>query len=273
MLDTTVEKLNVANVGLTFSNQRTKRSLRVLDGISFSIHEGELVSIVGPSGCGKSTLLSAVDGLVKLDSGEIRIDGQVVTKPGADRGLVFQHDSLFPWRTVSQNISYGLEIQKTMPPDEIEQRALRFIELVGLTGFEDSFPNELSGGMRQRVNIARALAVDPELLLLDEPFAALDAQTREFMQLELLSILGRAKKTGLFITHQIDEAIFLSNRVIVFSARPARVKEIVEIDLPKERTLDLKHSPRFSELFRHIWKLIEEETTNMGLGSTGGAIK
>ncbi len=269
MLDVVEEKLKVTNVGLTFHNQRTKRSLRVLDGISFGVREGELVSIVGPSGCGKSTLLAGVDGLVGFDVGEIRIDDQVVTKPGPDRGVVFQHDSLFPWRTVRQNVSYGLEIQKTLPPGEIACRALQFIELVGLKGFEDSFPNELSGGMRQRVNIARALAVDPELLLLDEPFAALDAQTREFMQFELLRILGRAQKTGLFITHQIDEAIFLSSRVVVLSARPARVKEVVEIDLPSDRTLDLKHSPRFSELFRHIWALIEEETSKMNLGVAG----
>ncbi|MBZ7927365.1 ABC transporter ATP-binding protein (plasmid) [Ensifer adhaerens] len=265
MSQTTPVKLRADNVKLNYYNQRTKRDLNVLDGIDFSISEGELVSIVGPSGCGKSTFLAAVDGLVSIDGGKILIDGREVTKPGPDRGLVFQQDSLFPWRTVQRNVSYGLEIQKAADKEEIARRARTFVDLVGLAGFEDSYPNELSGGMRQRVNIARALAVDPELLLLDEPFAALDAQTREFMQFELLRILDRAQKTGLFITHQIDEAIFLSNRVIVFSARPAKVKEIVEIDLPKERTLDLKHTPRFMEIFRHIWRLIEEESTRMGL--------
>ncbi|WP_331371728.1 ABC transporter ATP-binding protein [Sinorhizobium chiapasense] len=265
MLQATPVKLKADSVKLNYYNDRTKRDLSVLDGIDFSVNEGELVSIVGPSGCGKSTFLAAVDGLVSIDGGRILIDEREVTKPGPDRGLVFQQDSLFPWRTVQRNVAYGLEIQKILSKQEIAARARKFVELVGLAGFEDSYPSELSGGMRQRVNIARALAVDPELLLLDEPFAALDAQTREFMQFELLRILDRAQKTGLFITHQIDEAIFLSNRVIVFSARPAKVKEIVEIDLPKERTLDLKHTPRFMEIFRHIWRLIEEESARMGL--------
>ncbi|MDK1490167.1 ABC transporter ATP-binding protein [Sinorhizobium sp. 7-81] len=265
MLQATPVKLKADSVRLNYYNDRTKRDLSVLDGIDFSVNEGELVSIVGPSGCGKSTFLAAVDGLVAIDGGRILIDEREVTKPGPDRGLVFQQDSLFPWRTVQRNVAYGLEIQKIFSKEEIGARARKFVELVGLAGFEDSYPSELSGGMRQRVNIARALAVDPELLLLDEPFAALDAQTREFMQFELLRILDRAQKTGVFITHQIDEAIFLSNRVVVFSARPAKVKEIVEIDLPKERTLDLKHTPRFMEIFRHIWRLIEEESARMGL--------
>jgi NitT/TauT family transport system ATP-binding protein len=265
MLQASPFKLKADSVRLNYYNGRTKRDLNVLDGIDFSVREGELVSIVGPSGCGKSTFLSAVDGLVSINGGKILIDDREILKPGPDRGLVFQQDSLFPWRTVLRNIAYGLEIQKAYGKQEILERARRFVELVGLQGFEDSYPSELSGGMRQRVNIARALAVDPELLLLDEPFAALDAQTREFMQFELLRILDRAQKTGLFITHQIDEAIFLSDRVIVFSARPAKVKEIVEIDLPKERTLELKHTPRFMEIFRHIWRLIEEETARMGL--------
>jgi NitT/TauT family transport system ATP-binding protein len=265
MLQVSPVKLKAESVSLNYYNDRTKRDLNVLDGIDFSVREGELVSIVGPSGCGKSTFLSAVDGLVAIHGGKILIDEREVTKPGSDRGVVFQQDSLFPWRTVLRNVAYGLELQKACPKGEILDRARKFVELVGLKGFEENYPSELSGGMRQRVNIARALAVDPELLLLDEPFAALDAQTREFMQFELLRILDRAQKTGLFITHQIDEAIFLSNRVIVFSARPAKVKEIVEIDLPKERTLDLKHTPRFMEIFRHIWRLIEEETARMGL--------
>lgn len=265
MLQATPVKLKADSVKLNYYNDRTKRDLSVLDGVDFSVNEGELVSIVGPSGCGKSTFLAAVDGLVSINGGRILIDEREVRKPGPDRGLVFQQDSLFPWRTVQRNVAYGLEIQKAFSREEIVARARKFVELVGLAGFEDNYPNELSGGMRQRVNIARALAVDPELLLLDEPFAALDAQTREFMQFELLRILDRAQKTGLFITHQIDEAIFLSNRVIVFSARPAKVKEIVEIDLPKERTLDLKHTPRFMEIFRHIWRLIEEESARMGL--------
>lgn len=270
MKHSTPVKLRARGVCLNYRNSRSKTDLCVLNGIDLDIIEGELVSIVGPSGCGKSTFLSAVDGLMTIHGGEIRIDERQVTRPGRDRGLVFQHDSLFPWRTVLRNVAYGLELQGQLPKAEIRDRARGFVELVGLKGFEDAYPGELSGGMRQRVNIARALAVDPDLLLLDEPFAALDAQTREYMQFELLKILDRAKKTAMFITHQIDEAIFLSNRVVVFSARPAKVKEVVEIDLPPQRTLDLKHTSRFQEIFRHIWQLIEEETGKMGLAPVGG---
>ena len=258
-------KLSARGVGLNFYNPRTKKSLRVLDRIDLDVHAGELVSIVGPSGCGKSTFMAAVDGLLPIPEGEIRVDGRVVVKPGTDRGVVFQHDSLFPWRTVLRNISYGLEIKGGISRRAALDHARGFVELVGLAGFEDSYPSELSGGMRQRVNIARALAVDPEILLLDEPFAALDAQTREYMQFELMKILAKARKTAVFITHQIDEAIFLAQRVAVFSARPATVKEVTEIDLPVQRTLEVKHSPRFMELYRHIWKLIEEENARMGL--------
>ena len=263
-------KLRARNVTLNYHNARKKSDLLVLDGIDLDVPEGELVSIVGPSGCGKSTFLAAVDGLIAIHGGQILIDDHAIDRPGRDRGLVFQNDSLFPWRTVLRNVAYGLELQKNLPRAEIDARARRFVELVGLSGFEDSYPSELSGGMRQRVNIARALAVDPDLLLLDEPFAALDAQTREYMQFELLKILDRAKKTAMFITHQIDEAIFLSNRVVVFSARPAKVREVVEIDLPAERTLEIKHEPRFNEIFRHIWRLIEEETAKMGLVPASG---
>lgn len=170
--------------------------------------------------------------------------------------MVFQSDSLFPWRTVIENVSYGLDLQGKLSRNARRERALRLVELVGLKGFEKHYPHELSGGMRQRVNIARALATDPELLLLDEPFAALDAQTREFMQVELLKILARAGKTAIFITHQIDEAIFLADRLVVFSARPAKVKTIVEVDLKGQRTLETKMQTRFRELYDHIWHLI-----------------
>jgi NitT/TauT family transport system ATP-binding protein len=258
-------KLDVRAVTLEHFNERTQQTLRVLDGIDLQVEEGELVSIVGPSGCGKTTFLNAVDGLVRVTSGEIRLDGRVVDRPGPDRAFVFQHDSLFPWRTVLQNVSYGLELQRRLGRAEIRERAQRLTELVGLQGFEQHYPHELSGGMRQRVNIARALVVEPELLLLDEPFAALDAQTREFMQFELLKILARAKATALFITHQISEAIFLSNRVAVFSARPARIKDIVAVDLPPARTLDMKHLPEFVALEQRIWRLIEEEAARTGM--------
>ena len=265
-------KLSARSVRIDFWNERIKRNLRVLDGVDLEVREGELVAIVGPSGCGKSTFLGAVDGLVKMRAGEIRVDDVRVDKPGADRAMVFQQDSLFPWRTVMRNISYGLELQGRLPKAEIRDRAASLVELVGLKGFGEHYPHELSGGMRQRVNIARALATDPQLLLLDEPFAALDAQTREFMQVELLKILARAKKTALFITHQIDEAVFLADRVAVFSARPARIKAIVDVDLTGQRTLETKLQPRFRDLQERIWRLIEEEAEKTGLlTSTVGA--
>ena len=270
--DTRAVKLSARGVRIDFWNERIKRNLRVLDGVDLDVREGELLAIVGPSGCGKSTFLGAVDGLVKTRAGEIRVDDQPVDKPGADRAMVFQQDSLFPWRTVLRNISYGLELQRRLSSGEIRDRATSLLELVGLKGFGDHYPHELSGGMRQRVNIARALATDPELLLLDEPFAALDAQTREFMQVELLKILARAKKTALFITHQIDEAVFLADRVAVFSARPARIKAIVDVDLQGQRTLETKLQPRFRDLQERIWRLIEEEAERTGLlTSTVGA--
>jgi NitT/TauT family transport system ATP-binding protein len=258
-------KLTVRHVSLEHYNERTQQSLAVLDDIDLEVDEGELLSIVGPSGCGKTTFLNAVDGLIKVTAGEIRVDGRLVSAPGPDRALVFQHDSLFPWRTVVQNVTYGLELQGRLAKGEMRERARAFIELVGLTGFDEHYPHELSGGMRQRVNIARALVMNPQLLLLDEPFASLDAQTREFMQFELMRILARAKATAVFITHQISEAIFLSNRVAVFSARPARVKELIAVDLPSVRSLEMKHQPRFVELEQRIWRLIEEEGAQTGM--------
>jgi NitT/TauT family transport system ATP-binding protein len=264
-------KLEARDVRLAFYNERMKRQLTVLAGIDLTVREGELVAIVGPSGCGKSTFLNAVDGLVKTTRGEIRVDGRIVTAPGPDRAMVFQQDSLFPWYTVARNVMYGLELQNRLGKDEMHDRADALIDLVGLSGFADHYPHELSGGMRQRVNIARALAPDPKLLLLDEPFAALDAQTREFMQVELMKILARTRKTALFITHQIDEAIFLADRVAVFSARPARIKEIVAVDLPANRMLEVKLQPRFRELYNHVWRLIQEESVRAGFAQGSAA--
>jgi NitT/TauT family transport system ATP-binding protein len=258
-------KLSAKGVALAYRNERTQLMLPVLAGIDLDVFDGELVSIVGPSGCGKTSFLNAVDGLVAIAAGAIRVDGTPVTRPGPDRAMVFQHDSLFPWRTVLANVTYGLELQGKTSKREMRERALALIDLVGLTGFADHYPHELSGGMRQRVNIARALVMEPALLLLDEPFAALDAQTREFMQLELAKILARARTTALFITHQIGEAVFLSDRVAVFSARPACIKEIVAVDLPRPRTLALKHEPAFVALERRLWRLIEEEAVRTGM--------
>jgi NitT/TauT family transport system ATP-binding protein len=258
-------KLEARHVSLTHDNERTRQKIEVLRDIDLTVLDGELVTIVGPSGCGKTTFLNAVDGLVRLTSGQIKVDGYAVEGPGPDRAFVFQHDCLFPWRTVARNVSYGLELRGRLTKSETKERANAIIELVGLRGFAEHYPHELSGGMRQRANIARALVMEPQLLLLDEPFASLDAQTREFMQLELLKILGRARTTALFITHQINEAIFLSNRVVVFSARPASIKEIIDIDLPPDRSLTIKHEPRFVGMEKRVWGLIEDEAIRTGM--------
>jgi len=258
-------KLDVRHVSLAHYTERTRLVLEVLDDVSFQVFEGELVCIVGPSGCGKSTFLNAVDGLIAINDGRILVDGQDIKGPGPDRAVVFQHDSLFPWRTVRQNVLYGMQIQRKLSRPEMQDRTRAMLDLVGLAAFADSYPHELSGGMRQRVNIARALVTEPELLLLDEPFAALDAQTREFMQMELLKILSRARTTALFVTHQINEAIFLSSRVVVFSARPARIKEIIDVELPPDRSLKIKHDPQFLALEDRVWRLIEEESAATGM--------
>jgi NitT/TauT family transport system ATP-binding protein len=232
--------------------------------IDLTIGAGEFVTLVGPSGCGKTTLLKAIAGFIRPTEGTIYCDGTPVNGPARERGVVFQELAILPWRTVWRNIGHGLEIAG-IAKAEREHKIARLIDVIGLRGFEHRYPHELSGGMRQRVNIARALVMHPQLLLLDEPFAALDAQTREFMQVELLKILARAKTTALFITHQINEAVFLSTRVVVMSARPARIKEIIDIDLPPVRTLAMKHEPSFLALEQRIWRLIEQEAEKTGM--------
>ncbi len=251
-------KLEARNISLSYGDPASGGNLLALSDINLQVREGEFVSIVGPSGCGKTTFLSVVDGLIRASAGQILVDGHVVTKPGRDRAVVFQDASLLPWRSVRRNVLYGLECAG-ITGRPAEERAAHFIDMVGLRGFEERYPYQLSGGMQQRVNLARALVMDPELLLMDEPFAALDAQTREMMQEELLQIWRASGKTVLFITHQIDEAIFLSDRVIVFSARPGRVKESVDITLDRPRSLKLKRDPRFHALEDRIWGLIQED--------------
>ena len=242
--------------------------LEVLSGIDVDVAEGEFVSIVGPSGCGKTTFLRIVDGLEPFDAGSVELDGRRITKPGPDRAFVFQADALQPWRTVWSNAAMGLEIQHRLTTEE-RAKLKDLLALVGLKGFEKFYPRQLSGGMRQRVNLARALAVHPDVLLMDEPFAALDAQTREIMQTELLRIWNSARSTVLFITHQIDEAVYLSDRVLVFGRRPGRIQEDIRIDLPRPRASSVKRTPQFTAYVGHIWGLIEtavresvmEETT------------
>lgn len=261
-------KLQARDVSVMFLNERTGTRTHALENINLEIYDEEFVAIVGPSGCGKTTFLSAVDGLIPIQGGEIRIAGRPVTGPGRDRAVVFQHASLLPWRTVMGNVIYGLQLQGA-PTREATARAQHFIDLVGLHGFERYYPNELSGGMQQRVNIARALVCDPEILLLDEPFASLDAQTRELMQAELVRIWRETRKTSLFITHQINEAVYLADRVIVFSSRPGRVRAVIEVGLPRPRDLSVKRAPAFLAYEDQIWRLIEDEVKRNVQGAAG----
>ena len=247
--------LRALGVRMEYVDQATGDRLLAIDRVDLDIAEGEFVSIVGPSGCGKSTFLKIVNGLFPASEGTIE---QQPVAQGVAHTMVFQDSSLFPWYTVTDNVAYGL-VCEGVPRKEARARAKPFIDLVSLAGFEDKFPYQLSGGMQQRANLARALTVDPEILLMDEPFAALDAQTRELMQAELLRIWNEANKTVLFITHQIDEAIFLSDRVLVMSARPGRILADITIELPRPRQLEIKRSPEFIEYADQIWGLISPQ--------------
>ena len=238
---------------------RPKRGapLRALDGVSLEVREREFLAILGPSGCGKSTLLYLLGGFLPIEAGEILVKGRPVRGPGRDRGIVFQSFALYPWKTVRQNVLYGLEKQR-LPRRERERRAQELIELVHLKGFEDSYPAQLSGGMKQRVAIARTLATDPEILLMDEPFGALDAQTRALMHEELLAIMRRAPKTVLFVTHDVREAVALADRVAVMSARPGRIKEIVDIRAPGAGR-DALSEGAAAALVERLWQLVRGE--------------
>jgi NitT/TauT family transport system ATP-binding protein len=230
--------------------------LVALSNLDLVVEEGEFVCILGPSGCGKTTILRMIAGLDMPTAGVIKLNGNKIERPGSDRGMVFQDFALFPWRTVRKNIEFGLEL-KNMPAKEKQVISNKYIELVGLSGFEKSHPYELSGGMKQRVGIARALANDPSILLMDEPFGALDAQTRNQMQKELLRIWKETGKTILFVTHSVDEAVFLADRVTVLTARPSKIKEIINIDLERPRD---RADPRFLALRKRILAELEEES-------------
>jgi NitT/TauT family transport system ATP-binding protein len=237
-----------------------KTKLTVLDDFNLQVREGEFLSILGPSGCGKSTFLNMLAGLDKQDGGQILIDGEPVSDRSFDRGMVFQGYALFPWRTVLENVEIGLQI-RGLEKKEREEIARYYLAMVGLTAFANRYPHQLSGGMKQRVAIARVLAYQPDIMLMDEPFAALDAQTRETLQLELIRIWEADKKTIVFITHSIDEAILLSDRVAVMTARPGKVKEIIDVSLPRPRSEEIRNSSEFAQIRQYAWSLIKDEVT------------
>ena len=231
------------------------QAFEAVQDVSIDVRPGEFVCLLGPSGCGKSTLLGALAGHLQPSAGQVRVDGEVVRGPHPERGLVFQHHTLFGWKHVIDNIAFGLKMQG-VPRAERRQRALALLELVGLAGFEHKYPSQLSGGMQQRVEIARVLINQPRVLLMDEPFGALDAQTRLMMQELLLELWERIGTTVLFVTHDIDEALFLADRILVMSPRPGRIIEEIRLDFPRPRQIDLTTTARFGELKRHILTLL-----------------
>ncbi len=233
------------------------REVLALEHISLEVREREFLALLGPSGCGKSTLLYLIGGFLPIETGKIVVDGKPVTGPGPDRGIVFQNFALFPWKTVRKNVLYGLERQG-LPRQERESRAQSFIDLVGLTGFEDSYPSHLSGGMKQRVAIARTLAFDPRMLLMDEPFGALDAQTRSLMQSELLAIWQKTRKTVIFVTHDVHEAVYLADRVAVMTARPGRIKTVVDTRFDKADP-EVHRTKAFVDKVEELWNLVRDE--------------
>jgi len=253
-----VTNITIEQVSHTYRPPKREPVIALAD-VSLEVRDKEFVALLGPSGCGKSTLLYMIGGFLPVEDGRIRVGDAPVTGPGRDRGIVFQHFALFPWKTVRDNVLYGLE-KARMPKAERERRAQECIDMVQLTGFENSFPSQLSGGMKQRAAIARTLAVDPAILLMDEPFGALDAQTRTLMQDELRSIMRHTPKTVIFVTHDVQEAVRLADRVAVMSRRPGRIKEVVE--LPRGRDGTFTKSAAFLEMVDYLWGLIREEASD-----------
>lgn len=250
-------KVKIDNVVKKFEGRNGE--VTALNGVNLEIKNNEFICVVGPSGCGKSTLLNIIAGLQEPTSGEILVDGNKVTGPGKERGVVFQQYALFPWLTVRENVEFGLKLNKERSEQEIREISEKYLDMVGLKAFADSFPKELSGGMKQRVAIARAYAVNPSVLLMDEPFGALDAQTRTQLQTELLHTWESERKTCFFITHDVEESVILAQRVVIMSARPGRIKEIVPIDIPYPRDQETKMTDRFVELKNYIWSKVYQE--------------
>ena len=244
--------------GVTQEFEKKDGKFLALDTVNLNVEQNEFICVVGPSGCGKTTLLNIIAGLCKPTTGTVKVRGELVTGPGKGKGVVFQQYALYPWLTVEKNVEFGMRM-KGVPKAERAEIAKKYIDLVGLSKFAKAYPKELSGGMKQRVAIARAYAANPEVLLMDEPFGALDAQTRTQLQTELLETWEREKKTCFFITHDVEEAIILAQRVIIMSARPGRIKDIVDINIPYPRTQETKLTPEFNELKNHIWSQVYQE--------------
>ena len=272
-----LNELNVLNVlnnakplveiqGVSKSFHKTVKEstteLKALAHVSLSVRENEFLSIIGPSGCGKTTLLKLIDGLIPYDSGKILINGNQVTAPGPDRAVVFQSFALLPWRTVLANVEFSLELRQ-LPKEERARTARDYLKRVGLEEFENHYPHELSGGMQQRAGLARALAVNPSILLMDEPFGAVDAQTRQLLQEELLELWQRERKTVIFITHSMDEAVYLSDRVVVMTPRPGKVAEILDVPLPRPRVSEeVRRDAKFVDLTNYIWESLKKAMEN-----------
>ncbi|VCU69361.1 Bicarbonate transport ATP-binding protein CmpD [Pigmentiphaga humi] len=266
-----IDHIHIDNVRKTFliknhaDGQPSHSELEVLAGIDLAVREGEFLTVVGPSGSGKSVLLDIISGLASASSGSVRVGGELIAKPSRDVSYVFQQYALFPWKTALQNIEYPLQI-RGVPGRERSARAWELLELFGLKDFAHRYPSQLSGGMQQRVAIARALVPRPKVLLMDEPFAALDAQTREALQIELLRIWNALKTTVIFITHGLDEAVFLGDRVAVMAARPGRIKRILDIDLPRPRDADLRASNTFNLYRQRVWEVLRDEVIDPSPG-------
>jgi NitT/TauT family transport system ATP-binding protein len=247
-----VARIKVRDAGKSYG------TLEVFRDVNLAVGEREIVTVVGPSGCGKTTLLRCIDGLLPLTAGTIEIEDEVVVEPREGVAMVFQNFGLFPWKTVSQNVAYGLKLAGATP-EQLRESVPRFIEKVGLSGFESSYPYQLSGGMQQRCGLARALAIEPSVLLMDEPFAAVDAQTREILQFELLRIWESRPTTMVFVTHSIEEAVLMGDRVVVLKGRPSSVFEVIDVDLPAPRDRGTLSHPRFTEVREHVWSTLMDE--------------